>query len=263
MSSSDDSTERLRAFFRREAETVDEHPSPERIAAYHEHRLAPEEMEEIRAHLVVCHQCTAELLALAALPAEEGEPVSEMSRADLDAAWQRQRAHLFAEAPVAPRQSRRAGMPPLRRAWATAASLGLAAALLAVVVIDQRRTLERLERPQANPPLVNLEPVDSVRQALRKVTEVSIPPEGERIWVILNPSAELDSSPYDIELVAQDGTLAFRFEDVPSSEAGNIRLEIPHGVLQAGSYRALLTQGRGRERHVVAEFALKVLSASP
>ncbi|HYG61088.1 MAG TPA: zf-HC2 domain-containing protein [Thermoanaerobaculia bacterium] len=261
--SSAEPAERLRAHFKRERRAIDQHPTPERIVAYHECRLVPDEAEEIRAHLVACPDCTAELLDLAALLEGEDDATSEISPAELDAAWQRQRARRLPDRPAAPPERPWHRPAPPRRAWATAAVLGLAAALLAVVALDQRRTIALLQQPQANPPLVNLEPVDSVRQGLREAPELRLPAQGERIWMILNPSAELAASTYGIEVVAPDGAVVIRLEDIPSSEAGNFRLEIPRGALEAGSYRVLLEESTSGERRIVEEFALRVRPAAP
>ncbi|HSS52886.1 MAG TPA: zf-HC2 domain-containing protein, partial [Thermoanaerobaculia bacterium] len=175
MSSSSDPTEDLRAFFRKERQSFDPHPAPEQIVAYHERRLSPEEMETFRTHLAACPDCTSELLGLADLldgDAADGEPASELPRAEMDAAWQRQRVRLFPLAPATSPDRRRRLDAPLRRAWATAASLGLAAALLAAVVGLQWQTIARLRRPQVNPPLVNLVPMGSVRQGLPEAPEL-------------------------------------------------------------------------------------------
>ncbi len=206
MPSSPDPTDPLRDHLRSLQAAGGPHPPPEQIVAYHERRLSPEEEGEVRAHLAVCPDCTAQLLELAALFDPEDDPGSEISRAELDAAWRVQQARLFPEAPVVPLSRR--PLPP-RRSWMTA-SLGLAAGLLAVVALVQWQTIARLRQPQVNPPLVNLAPVGSVRQESQPVPELRLA-EGVRwAWVILNP-AELDASSYDIEVIAPDGRTVFHF----------------------------------------------------
>src|SRR5688500_16531152 len=90
--------------------SIDQHPSPEQLVAYHERRLAADEAEDVRAHLAACADCTAQLLELADLLDEDGDGVAraEVSRAELDAAWQRQRERLPRLAPVVPLEERRA-----------------------------------------------------------------------------------------------------------------------------------------------------------
>lgn len=258
MPSSSDPTEPLRAHFRKERQSFDRHPSPEGIAAYHERRLGPEEAEEIREHLAACPDCTAQLLALASLYGEDEEPGPEMSRAELDAAWERQRARLVPSPPAVLAERRK---PPVssRWAWATAATMGLAAALLTVVVIDQRQALEELARPRANPPLVNLVPSGSVRQGAQNVPALQLSEQDERAWVILNPEVELDSPLYDVEVFGPTGERVFLFENLRSSEADNFRLEFPRAVLAApGDYRILLFGKQDGQRQAAEEFALRV-----
>jgi hypothetical protein len=255
MPSGADPAERLRAHLRQERQLLDPHPSPERVAAYHERLLSAEESEQVREHLAACPDCTAELLALAALPDGEGE--EEISARELDEAWRRL-AHPSAPAVVDLPRPSASRAPAQHLPWATAAVLGLAAALLAFVVVDQRQTIARLAEPRINPPLASLEPVDSVRQGLRAVPELALPAEAERVWIILNPAADLAFPSYEIEILAPDGTLALRFRDLQPTEAGNFRLEVPRSRLRAGSCRLLLSGVRSGERHRLEEFALTV-----
>ncbi|HYO14379.1 MAG TPA: zf-HC2 domain-containing protein [Thermoanaerobaculia bacterium] len=260
MSSSSDPAERLRAHYRRERGTIDRHPSPEQIVAYHERRLSSEEAEEVRAHLAACADCTAQLLMLADLLDEGDEPGSEIPPAQLDAAWQRQRARLFPAPAMVSLETRKSRRPSPRWAWTTAASLGLAAALLAVMVVDQRRIIERLSQPQVNPPLVNLAPVDATRQGGGEAPELRFPANAEWTWVILNPVEELDSPTYDVEIVAPDGEVVLRLPDLSSSEAGNFRFGVPPGVLRAGEHRIRLFGKEAGQRRAAGEFALRVLT---
>lgn len=253
-----DPAEPLRAHFRRERDTLGRHPSPEQIAGYHERRLPPGEAEGVREHLAACPDCTAQLLELAALLDASGAPGSDISREDLDAAWQRQRARLFPAPPVVLQARRRAPGSPHRWAWATAASMGLAAALLAFVVADQRQTIARLAQPRANPPLVNLDPVGSARRGLPENPALRLPEGAERAWVILNPSSELDSPSYDVEVVAPDGEAILRYPGLQPSEAANFRLEIPAALLKRGEHRIRLIASRAGREEAVEEFVLHV-----
>jgi Putative zinc-finger len=264
MPSSSDPTEPLRELFREERQSLASHPPPERIVAYHEGRLSPAEMESVRTHLAACPDCTAELLGLADLldgDAADGGLAPELPRAEIDAAWQRQRNRLFPAAP-APFPDRKVYAPPLRRAWATAASLGLAAALLAAVVVVQWQTIIRLKQPQVNPPLVNLVPVGSVRQALPPVPELRLPRNAEQAWVILNPEGDLAYPSYDAELRAPDGKVVLRLENLRSSEAANFRLAIPRALLREGEHRIVLIGRKGAQRRIVEEFAFRVRASA-
>jgi hypothetical protein len=237
--------------------SIDRHPPPETLVAYHEKRLSDPEAEDVRAHLAACRDCTAELLGLADLLDGDGASAAEeISREDLDAAWQKQQQRLPAVAPVVPLEERRAGTIAQRWSWATAASLALAATL-ALVVVAQWRTIERLRQPQINPPLVNLEPADSVRAGSQEATELLFPEGTERALVILNPAEDLGTSAYDVViLAATDGETVLGFENRRSTEAGTFRLEVPRAALKPGDYRILLFKA-GQHR-TVEEFRLKV-----
>ncbi len=263
MPSSSDPTDPLRAFFREERQSVDQHPPPEQIVAYHERRLSPEEMESFRAHLAACPDCTAQLLALAELlEGDAADDVSELPRAELDAAWQRQRKRLVPAAPASFPEPRRLNAP-LRRAWATAASLGVAAALLAGIVTVQWQTIVRLKQPQVNPPLIDLVPLGSVRQAIQEVPELRLPANAERAWVILNPEGEMELSSYDAELRAADGRVILRLPNLRISEKANFRLEIPRALLAEGeSYRIVLTGRKPGPSRIVGEFAFRVRASA-
>lgn len=262
MPSSAGPTEQLRAHFRRERNAMDGHPPPERIAAYHEQRLSPDDMEEMRSHLGACPACTAELLELSDLFSTAGGPGADISQEELDAAWQRQQASLVPGPSVARMEERRAGLP-LRRPWAMAA-LGLAAALLAVLALAQWRMIAQLRQPQVNPPLVNLVPTGSLREGTEAIPELQASADTPRVWVILNPSVELDSAAlYAVEVVGPDGEVLLRLKGLQQSRSGNFRLEIPGEILTAGSYRILLTKKAAGDRQLVQTFAMNVVRSSP
>ncbi len=232
MPSRPDPTDELRDLLRSERHATGPHPDPEQLVAYHERRLSPGEAEEVRAHLAACPDCTAQLLALAEL-FEMGAPHVEADRAPL------------------------AKVVPLRRSWGTAA-LGLAAALFAIVSLVQWRTIVQLRQPQANPPLVNLAPVGSTRQGA-PVSELRLPAGARRVWVILNPLAEPDTSAYDVEVIAPDGEVVLRLDNLRRSEKDNFRLEIPRDVLSEGDHRILLWGRTPGGREASGEFSLRVL----
>jgi anti-sigma factor RsiW len=239
-----------------------EHPEPEQLIAYHERRLSPAEADALRTHLTACADCTTQLLELAALFDAEDDPGAEISREEMDAAWQRQRAR-FPAAPAAPRRPQRTGSP-LRRAWTTAASLGLAASLLAIVALSQWRTIIQLRQAQANPPLVNLAPAGSLRQEGQAPPELRLSAETQRAWVILNPVTDLQDTFYDVDVVAPDGRVVLPFKDLRRSEANNFRLEIPRDVLMAGDYEVFLLGNNAGRRWILERFDLRVrLSPSP
>lgn len=236
--------------------SIDQHPSPEQLVAYHERRLTVDEAEAVRSHLVACADCTAELLELVDLLDGEGDGVAraEMPRAELDAAWRKQRERL---PQVVSLEERRADKAPRRRSWATAVAMGLAAAL-AFVVVAQWRTIDRLRQPQANPPLINLLPAESTRTGSPEASELRFSKGEEWAWVILNPSGDLDSSRYGVVITTAGGQEVLSFHDLRSSEAGNLRLGIPRTALKEGDYKIHLLREEGGLHQILEEFELKV-----
>lgn len=238
--------------FPKERQTIDQHPLPEQIVAYHERRLPPDEAEEIRAHLVECPDCTTQLLALADLFDDEDGAATDIAPVELDAAWQRQRERLFPAAPVVPMESRRE-----RKSWMTAAPFALAASLLAVVTLVQWRTNVRLEQPRANPPLVNLEPVDSIRRGTEAVPELQLAEDTEWVWVILNPSPDLEAGLYEVEVVGPKDERSAPLK-VRAREARDFRFQIPSSAFSMGNNKISLFEIREGQRWLLAEFELGV-----
>lgn len=70
-----------------------EHPSPERLAAYHAGRLSTEEDAAIREHLLLCHDCPALLLDLEELFEPRFRDL-DLSDAKLASAWRDLRSRL-------------------------------------------------------------------------------------------------------------------------------------------------------------------------
>jgi hypothetical protein len=262
MPSSSDATDRLRTHLRAARSAAASHPAPEELFAYHLGQLSPAVEEALREHLVGCRDCAAIVLELATFLEGEEAPGSDLPAIDLKAAWRRNRAASSSgdSGPVrAP--DRRAARP--RLAWAVAAGLALVSTLLGFEVVDQGRTLARLRRPQANPPLVNLVPVGSLRSTTDRPAELRFAPQVERAWIILNAEAELDSPPYRVEVIAATGLAVLRIDDLEGSEAGNLRIELPRDLIPPGSYRLLLTRAGEATRQVVAEFEIAVLAGVP
>jgi len=235
------------------------HPSPELLVMYHEERLPTDQAEEVRAHLVTCADCAAQLLELADLIETDGSSAAEdVSPQDLTAAWERQRRRLFPGASVAHLEQRRESFAPRRWSWGLAASLALATGL-GIIVLAQWRTIEHLKKPQANPPLVNLVPVGALQRGSERAVELRVPAGAERAWVILNPSEPADRSAYEVALISsRDGKTVWLFHGLLASEAGNFRLEVPRALLRPGSYRLRLREEQRARPRASEVFELTV-----
>jgi len=237
------------------------HPAPEELAAYHEDRLPEEREEALRDHLVACRECAEWVLELAALAdageADAGEEEERGSSAmDLARAWRRHRQLLrrarrltaTARAPAA-----------LRRAWAAAAALALVSLGLGLWAGIQRQRLVLLDRPQVNPPLLNLEPVGASRAPQEAWPALELGSRAPSVWLLLHPAADLHFDTYRVELVAEDGGRRWAREGLQPSEAESFRLQLPAKLLPPGRYRILLS-GRSRDRgyETMEEYLLEV-----
>lgn len=257
MSSSSEAAEPLRRAIRRLAAAGGPHPSPEAIVAYREGRSEPDAEEEIREHLAGCPECATDLLELDSLLAGEPRPgTEEISGAEIEAAWARQRARSFAAQPAARRESRR------RRVSVVTSGLALAASILASVTVVQWHRIARLEAPQGNPPMLLLAPKGSAREGAPAVPRLEFSKGSQSAWLVLDTETDLDVAAYEIEKIGPGGTVLLRISDLRSDDAGNLRLEVSRRDLPAGRHRLLLYGRRGVERRAIGEYEFEVVSGS-
>jgi type II secretory pathway pseudopilin PulG len=78
-------------------ESQGDHLEPEKLVAYHFKKLPSDEAEQTQNHLVMCRQCTALLLDLAAFCAPQEGESERSSRMESEAAWAGLRALLQAK----------------------------------------------------------------------------------------------------------------------------------------------------------------------
>ena len=256
-SSGSDLKEMLRAHFRQARPVSVRHPSSEELAAYHDDQLSSEREEEIRQHLVHCDDCAAIVLQLAADSESPAEPGDEVSDFEVAAAWRRQRVRLLEHGALPGAEVARTP-PALRRAWATAASLAFLTLASSLWIANLRQTVQELRTPQINPPVVNLEPLGSVRDPASPVPVVELSAGASRGWLILNLTEDSDYSSYRVEFVTSDGRTVWVRDGLQKSEAGNFRLELTKEILPPADYRiglAGLSEGRYEP---VAEYSLRI-----
>ncbi len=241
------------------------HPSLEELAAYREGVLLEARAESLRSHLVDCDACAELILELADSEAEAPEvELSEFQRA---AAWRRQRERLV-EASVLPPATPRpvetsAPLPVARRWWRASSPIwGWAAAVLVTFVstlsiTSLRDQIQRLEEPQLDPSLVNLEPLGAVREMKASAATLELPTETSRGWVILYPAPAEDYPTYRIELRGEQQHLRI-LDRVPRSPTGNFRLEVSRRLLTPGPCTIVLFGLRAEQAEKLDEFHLNV-----
>ncbi len=257
----------LREHFR-QSRAVSQHPAPEQLAAYHDDQLSSEREQAIRQHLVHCEDCAAIVLQLAADADSPAEPDAEVSDFEVAAAWRRQRVRLLEHGALPAAEGVRTP-PALRLAWATAAALALVILPLSLRVGSLRQTVRELREPQINPPVLNLEPVGTVRDVAVPVPAIELSSGFSRGWLILNLVEDPQALSYRVEFITSDGRTAWAREGLRKSEAGNFRLELTGDFLLPGQYRVLLSglreergdypprSSRGDDM-LIAEYSLRI-----
>ena len=212
------------------------HPAPEDLLAFRGGALGAPEADRLREHLSECPDCAVEMLELEALQGEK-EP-GDVASGEINAAWWRFRRGL-------PRPAARA--KPIWVPWRSLSySAGLAALILAFVSIGLWRKLAELERPRANPPIVQLLPAGALRAATpEEAPRVDLGQE-PRLLLVLNPRIDLDLPAYSVEGFDANGRSLFRLDDVAPSQGGSLYLDLPRSALSLGRNRIVIESPRDR-----------------
>lgn len=139
----------LRALVEEQRRGLSAHPTPEELISYHGSELSVEEEKHVQDHLVLCRECTALLLDLAAFPALDQEGARQLSDAEVAAAWRALQPQLRRqEAPgiSAPSWWQRfsEGFSLVRLSYALAASLLVVSLGLGAWIVSLWRENQRL-----------------------------------------------------------------------------------------------------------------------
>lgn len=152
----DDLDRRLARLFEegRRREDPEDHPAPEKLAAYHAKELPPEEADAIQEHVVQCGLCTELLLDLEGfLKPEEGSAPEGVTALGTEAGWRKARKAM--------------GWPAHRGFFASASggySLAAALALAVIGLVAWNLNLSReIRRPQPVQSMRTLEAAGSSR----------------------------------------------------------------------------------------------------
>ncbi|HEX6898594.1 MAG TPA: zf-HC2 domain-containing protein [Thermoanaerobaculia bacterium] len=253
-----------------------DHPTLERLEAYRQGTLGPEEAEALQDHLAVCEECVQTLLEMGrfqtmmAAPEpkipEDGRP----SPAETEASWQALRTRLAprpgASRPVLEAPGRFRRWTPSRRAF-----FQLAAALLACLI---GFPLWMLSHRPTETPLLLVQPgafeitrggSDSrppISVALADATAVlSLPVPSRAAFTsyrieILTPRGEtrLTVTPSLVPSASPPGVA------VPGETRRIVAFSLPQRALSPGDYRLRLVGLQGAREETLAEHPLRVVS---
>ena len=238
------------------AATAGAHPSPEQLVAYHHDRLPPAEIEPVQEHLAQCRLCADLLLELVRFTGEEDGARPGLVDFEAEAAWRQLAPRLREEiradstAEISPPE-RRKRAPVARLAYGLAAALLISTVGLGLWAGRLRGQLDALRRPQANVPILNLEPAGFARGDDAQVVARA----GRRSVLILNPTSFPAPASYRVEILAAGGARLWSGEGLLPTGAGNFNLELPGDLLTPGTYRLRLL----RDGEEAAKFDLRVI----
>lgn len=238
-----------------------DHPTREKLIAYCQGELSPEENEAIEAHLAWCREDADFVLAFREVSGMDSS--EEESEEELDAAWsdfmERQ-----GPAPAAPRPP---ASPLEVRARGTGRRfrmpLALAASLLvaAVSTAGWIASLARSGRPPvalANGQIVDLGATDEERAAGTEIKEITLQQDEASLTVILHPTRDLTAGDYSAALLTRDGRELWQ-DAVRPAELDTFHVTFPRESLPAGEYVLELRKGSEGHAEVVDRFPLRIL----
>jgi hypothetical protein len=239
------------------------HPEPETLAAYHAGELGESEAQRLQDHLLACRECAALLLDLDGL-ADPAFGAGSLSEADQEALWGRIEAEIQKEAPaLAPvvplrRPSRSSRSTPQPR-WlqALAAALLVATVGLSAWVTSLRHSVEALNRPEPNAPVIDLYSGAS-RSSGSPQPSATIPRDFRFFTVILHPPHARSTSRYRVEIVRADGGSVWSRDGVAPDPLGPLPLTLTRSLIGPGEYRIRLFDGTGNPREPLVDYGLRV-----
>lgn len=235
------------------------HPSPDELVAYQEGELAAENEECVQDHLALCRDCARVVLDLESFP--DVEPVCEDDRVSgwqVAAEWRRlaARDEIASSVKSSPRRPWSIVFSP-GFAYATAASILLAALGLGSWVIQLRGQIDDLSQPRVNVFLSDLVPQKTGLER-GPGDAIQVPAWADRVLLLLN-LAEMRSFPgYLVEISDRDGRALWQNREIQRSPDGNFTLGVPRRFLPAGKYGIALYGMEGEARTLLATYRMDI-----
>lgn len=257
-------TEAVREAASRARRDLGEHPPPEVLLDYDAGELPGAEMERVRRHLVLCHRCAREVLALAALP--EGpprDPEMRLGAEEEEALWRRVTSHLE---PPRPGQRPAPRVRAVRRRerrrlpvglYPAAAALIAACAGLAFWGLGLRQEVRQLSAPRGDVHVVEVRP--EALPAQRGGGTVLVPAGMGRVVLEL---VATDLRPFEryraeVREGSAQGLLRWDGRLVRDPEGG-FHLELSRADLPTGRYRIEVRGITGGREEILDTYDLRV-----
>jgi len=265
-----------------------DHPSPEKLAAYHEGALPLGEEERLRDHLALCPDCAQLLLDLAGFPGlEPPAGARALTDGEVDAAWQTMRSRLGGggeERPAVPALLRLpqplpiSPMSPISQvspaaaisstvpssrsafwAWALAASW-LVVGGLSFWVVELRQENARLEEPAVNAVVSDLTANGDSTRGGSESREPQTLLASSRLLLILNAPDLPAHAGYEVE-VREDreaGSVVWTGRNLHPSLEKNFTLDLAPDFLRPGKYQVRLYGVDAGKRQKLADYPLRI-----
>ncbi|HEV7509045.1 MAG TPA: zf-HC2 domain-containing protein [Thermoanaerobaculia bacterium] len=236
------------------------HPKPETLAAYHAGELPDGEAQPLQEHLLACRECAALLLDLDSL-ADPGFGAGSLSAADQEALWGRIEGKIQEEepalVPVIPLRRPSRFSPQPRWLQALAAALLVATVGLSVWVVSLRRTVESLNRPEPNAPVIDL--YSGTSRSAGSPQPVAIVPSDFRFFtVILHPPHSRSTNRYRVEIARAGGGSVWSRDGVAPDPLGPLPLTLTRSLIGPGEYRIRLFEETGNPKEPLVDYGLRV-----
>lgn len=240
-----------------ELRALSSHPSLEELAAFHEGRLAPEEMERIRNHIESCADCSEQSIEVKRF-LSPGEP--PLDEAAVGTIWRNLSESLGFEqepavkVPTTPRPPVTL-RPPSRVFQKLAAGLLVAATVASTGAwFASEQQVARLEEGEVNVSLVAID--KAVRRGIEQGKEpqpVAVPPGAV---LVLTPLRAPGDAAHQILLSNADGETVWSEQGLRPIN-GNFQIKLPRDLEPGGIYHLRITPGEGQD------FTLRVTGPGP
>jgi hypothetical protein len=237
--------------------------------------------ERVADHVIACARCAEQLRVLTALTpwvdehahlvggAERGVVPSRVPARWSSAVWSYAAAAVLAVVAVGLttqvrrlQQENRTLAARMESAVAAAGSSARPIATLEARVAEQQQRLGDLERrlasadaPDANAPIIDLEPSDATRTATRTSKPSEIPAGARTVVFVLNTSRPEPGALYDVDLVAADDRVLWAGSGLKQSADRTLTLVVPRTLVE-GNTRLRLFSNRGTKRVLVEQYSV-------
>ncbi len=128
----------------------------------------------------------------------------------------------------------------------------------AAQVAALRRNLETLQQPQANVPIIDLDPRDALRGAVERPQKtVEVAPGASAVVLILNIVGEVSYPDYALEILDATGSVIWLGRGLERSPLNTFTVTVPRVLIDTGLYRFKLYGVRDGDRRLIQDYAVR------